>query len=122
MTINLFSSRELKKALALVEQRETHQSKIAEIDKALEALLGPAHGPESKSRKAVGGKRRSKQGEIKEAIVALLQQAGRPGLSLKKICARLSLSPSSVNSWMHSTGKKIKAIKKIGRGQYAWAG
>ena len=125
MNIKELGSQELRKALALVERREVHQTKIAEIEQALEALLSPqvpkpvqlgkAFTP-AKARKA------GKRAQVKEVVIELIKQAGRQGITLKAILAQSGVSQSSLNSWMHATGKKIRQIKKIGRGQYAWVG
>lgn len=61
-------------------------------------------------------------GQRKAAIVTLLKGAGPQGISLKQICHRLALSSNQLNTWLYSTGKKIKGIKKLDRGVYGWRG
>ena len=126
MNTKQLSSQTLKKALALSEQKESYQARIAEIDAQLEALFADEPTKPILKAKALKGSagrksaRATQQGHHKEAITGLIKPAGRKGITLKEIRKQLRLSPNSLNSWMHSTGKKIKEIKKIGSGQYAW--
>ncbi len=132
MNINQLNSNTLKTALALLEKKESFQNQIAAIDRQLEALLeGGSIMPVSKAYakpSAAGAKvttvtrlaKTAKPGRTKDAIVGLLTQAGKNGLTLQAIREQLKLSHSSLNSWMHSTGKQIKQIKKFGSGRYAW--
>ncbi len=128
MKIDQLTSQSLKAAVDLLEEKEAYQSKLAEIEEELTALLGGESSvekaaetvqknalPQSARRVKTG-----RQGQSKEAITALLKKAGDRGISLKDICQKLGMSQSRINSWMHATGKKLKEIKKLGRGVYAW--
>jgi len=43
-------------------------------------------------------------------------------MRVKDLAAKLGTSYGNVTAFFQSTGKKIKEIKKIGRGQFAWMG
>ncbi len=122
MNINQLNSQSLRMAINLLEEKESLQAKIAEIEQQLAQLFeeGAAAAPlKIKRVKVASGNRR---GQVKDAFIAMLQQAGRKGVTLKEVCQELGKNQSSINSWLHSTGKKIPQIKRIGRGQYAWVG
>ncbi len=63
---------------------------------------------------------RSKRGAVKEAIIAVVQAAGKAGISVKDVATRLGVKYGNVSVWFGSTGKKVKEIKRVGRGTYAW--
>lgn len=120
MNVSHLSSKDLKKVLRLLERKELHEAKVAQIERQIADLCGD-HAGSSRPRMQTGRiLTRGKRGHIKDAVVGLLQQSGAAGITLKQICQDLGLSQSRLNSWLHATGKKIDAIKKIGRGQYAW--
>ena len=82
----------------------------------------PTIKPEPKAKGQVEPKTGKKFGHLKESVIQLLKAASPKGVTLKEICAKLGLSQGHLNTWFHATGKKIKEIKKIGRGVYAWKG
>jgi hypothetical protein len=120
MNMNHLSSKDLKKALKLLERKESHQARIAAIERQIDELCGAQGRTEIQVAKAPRAVASGKRGQVKEAIIGLLQKTGSNGISLKEICRRLDLSQSRLNSWLHSTGSKIGEIKKVGRGEYAW--
>ncbi len=73
-----------------------------------------AKGP--KAGKAVRGKR----GAVKEAIIEVVQAAGKAGISVKDVASKLGVKYGNVSVWFGSTGKKVREIKRVGRGTYAW--
>jgi hypothetical protein len=62
-----------------------------------------------------------KYGAAKEAIVALIKGAGKAGITVKEIAARLGSKPQRIHVWFGNTGKKVKEIKKIAPATYAWS-
>lgn len=65
-------------------------------------------------------KSRGKRGNLKDAIVGLLQKAPSSGISVESLSAELKRKPASLHVWFYTTGKTIKEIKKVGRGIYSW--
>jgi hypothetical protein len=61
-----------------------------------------------------------KYGAAKEAIVALIKGAGKAGITVKEIAARLGVKPQRIHVWFGNTGKKVKEIEKIAPATYAW--
>ena len=70
----------------------------------------------TKTGKALRGKR----GAVKEAIIKVVQAAGKAGISVKDVASTLGVKYGNVSVWFGSTGKKVKEIKRVGRGTYAW--
>lgn len=75
-----------------------------------------------RGRKAAqaGEASRSKRGAVKEAIIAAVKAAGKAGISVKDVALQLGVKYGNVSVWFGSTGKKVKEIKRVGRGTYAW--
>ncbi len=129
MNLNELTSQDLKKAVALMQQKESLQTKMAEVDSQLSALLG-GKGGKIEAKPAAVAKRSPAQagyvpkpgrsGQVKEAIITLLKKVSPQGMSRKEICQRINSTPNRLNVWLHSTGKKIKQIKRIAPGTYAW--
>lgn len=128
MNLTELTSHDLKKAVALMQQKETLQAKMAEVDSQLSALLGGKVGKmgaklglDAKRNPVVMGvPKPGRSGQVKEAIITLLKKVSPQGLSRKEICQRINSTPNRLNVWLHSTGKKIKQIKRIAPGTYAW--
>lgn len=68
--------------------------------------------------RAVASRRRP--GKLKEKVIALLQGAGKSGMTVREIAAQLGLHPQRIYVWFNATGRTIKEIKKIAPATYAW--
>ncbi len=120
MNITQLSSRDLKKAMGLVEKKELHLARIAEIDRQIDALFGGLAVPTAGANTVLKPSRGKNRGKVKAAIVTLLQQAGSEGVTLKEISRRLGMAANRLNTWFYITGRAIKQVKRIERGRYAW--
>ncbi len=124
MNLTQLTSQILQQAITLAEQKEAVQARIAEIDRQLAALLGGAPAEQGVApvtnvkagRKVKTGKR----GQVKEAIIGVLKNAGQKGIGLQDISKALGKNSNSVRVWLASARKRIKEIKKLGRGIYGW--
>jgi hypothetical protein len=58
---------------------------------------------------------------LKERIVGTLKSAGKSGVTVKDLAAKLGKSYGNVSVWFHTTGKGMKEIKKVEPGRFAWA-
>ncbi len=63
----------------------------------------------------------SHRGQLKEQIIRNLQAAGKSGVAVKDLAAKLGRSYGSISVWFHSTAKGVKEIKKVAPGRFAWA-
>ena len=66
-------------------------------------------------------KRRSPSAPLKERIVQTLKSAGKSGVTVKDLAAKLGKSYGNVSVWFHTTAKGINQIKKVEPGRFAWA-
>ncbi len=73
------------------------------------------------SRK-VGKGGRAERGALKEGIIELIKGAGKAGIGVNEVAERLGIKYGNASVWFGSTGKKVKQIKRIARGTYAWVG
>jgi transposase-like protein len=115
----------LKQIAQLVEQKETLQAQVAQIDAqlnkfgtgepAVQAKATPAPKP-IRPAKA----KRAARGAVKAAIVELLKGAGASGITVRDISAKLGVNYNRVFTWFYTTGSQIKEIKKVAPGQYTW--
>ena len=55
----------------------------------------------------------------KDRVIAVLQSAGKDGMSVADVAEKLGVKKNTLNVWFYTTGKKVKEIKKVGRGRFA---
>lgn len=118
MTNTLPSLEDLKKAIAIREQIEELEAKFA-------GIMNGAPSPKKKGGRpktaglpdAAAPKKRGVRGALKERILAVLDDAGKGGMAVKDIAAKLGVKSQNVHVWFHSTGKKL--AKRVGPGTYA---
>lgn len=115
--------------MALLQKRDELKEKLAAIEAEIEAIESSS-GRKMAAAKAPAGpakagsklrKTRAKRTPLKDNIIAVLKQAGKEGIEPKTIAEKINGTPMQVNAWLGVTGKKLKEIKKLGRGKYAWA-
>lgn len=127
MNLSTVTAAQLKQALELREEIEALEQQLAAITGLtrvdfVEPRTGPgAESPEAEVKKIKPAEHR-KHGAVKEAVIGMLKQAGAAGITVKEIATALGKSSASISIWFISTGKKVKTIKKLGRGKYGWFG
>ena len=117
MTITDLSPAQLRKLIRLIQQKESIQAKLAKVDAALSHLDGAAVAPSRGYRR---NPPRRNGTTVKDSILKVLGQAGRDGLSVKEIAAQAKAKEGSVSVWVYTEGKKVKGLKKVGRGKFAY--
>jgi hypothetical protein len=60
------------------------------------------------------------RGQLKERIISALKAAGKPGVTVKDLSVKLGTSYGNISVWFHTTAKKMKEVKKIAPGRFAW--
>jgi hypothetical protein len=88
-------------------------------------LAGPAAPKAAKGPKAAPAKRGkrstrplSKRGELASRILGALKSAGKEGLKVRQLADKLGVKYKNLFIWFATTGKKNKAIKKVGEAHY----
>ena len=76
----------------------------------------PAPKPAPKRR----AKKRAKPGQVKNAIINLLKQSGKKGITVKEIAGKLGVGVNRIHAWFYNARKSLKQIRKIGSGKYRW--
>ena len=99
-------------------KKEVLQARLAKIEHQLAGFSQESDTTKREVRKRGPRRRRS----LKEGITKALQAAGKEGLAIKDLAAKLKAKPASVSVWFYTTGKKIKAIKKVGTARFAYIG
>jgi hypothetical protein len=104
------------------KQRRMSAAARARISAAAKARWAKRNGKQRVSRlAATKTKRRFPGAPLKERIVQTLKTAGKSGVTVKDMAAKLGKSYGNVNVWFHTTAKGIREIKKVEPGRFAWA-
>jgi len=103
-------------------KRRMSASAKARISAAMKARWAKSRGKQRVPRPAVAkAKGRSPDAPSKERIVQTLKSAGKSGVTVKDLAAKLGKSYGNVSVWFHTTAKGINQIKKVEPGRFAWA-
>jgi hypothetical protein len=120
MSLSTLTSSDLRQLAKLVEAKEALLARVAKIDRQLAAVEGsqpkPALRPAPKRR----AKKRAKHGQVKNAILNLLKQSGKKGITVKVIAGKLGVGVNRIHTWFYNARKSFKQIKKTGPGKYCW--
>ena len=122
MSIPNISYATLRSLVTLLEKREAIQAELSRIEAQISAALGgsPVKTNPTQTAKSKPAKR-GKRGAVKEAVLAELTAAGKNGASVKELSSKLGIKNQNLHVWFHTTGKKIKGLKKVGKGQWVLA-
>jgi hypothetical protein len=58
------------------------------------------------------------RGELKQKIVSALRAAGKRGITIADLSKKLRVKRANLYVWFNGTGRKVRAIKKIGPAKY----
>src|SRR5437016_14088082 len=104
------------------KKRRMSAAAKARISAAMKARWAKRSGKQRVSGLAAAkAKGRSLGAPLKERIVQTLKTAGKSGLTVKDLAAKLGKSYGNVSVWFHTTAKGINQIKKVEPGRFAWA-
>lgn len=78
--------------------------------------------PKAKPAKAGRKPARRQRGYLSVAVQAALKAAGKDGIGVRDLAKSLGLDPRNLFVWFSTTGKKLKAIKKVSPGHYRLQG
>ena len=101
-------------------ERVTPRAKPSPVPKAL-----PVSKPQSSATQSAAKPAKGKggiPGSIKDRVIVVLKDAGRAGIRVREVAGKLGLKPANIGVWFARTGKRVKQIKRLGKGKYAWVG
>ena len=120
MNLSQLTASELRQLAKLVEAKEALLARAAKIDRQLAAFGGGQPKPASKPAPKRPAKKRAKHGQVKNAILNLLKQSGKKGITVKEIAGKLGVGINRIHTWFYNARKSLKQIKKVGPGKYLW--
>ena len=116
-----------RKAMEIEARRDSLVTELAKLDLELNEIskqlfgsqvakspsgppqIDPALKPERGPRKS---------GKLGPQILEILETAGERGVRAVDVAKQLGVNPPNIYVWFATTGKKNKAIKKLGPGRY----
>ena len=132
MNLSNLTSAHFRQIISLLDKKEALQAQIADLERQVSELLEGVEResgatPESKATtpRAPGNSETArasqgtKRGELKEAVLTELRNAGEAGLSVKELAEKLEVKIANLHAWFGTTGKKITGLKKIGPARYS---
>jgi len=91
-------------------------AKAPKAAKAAKATKAVKTAKAAKPAKASAGSKR--RGAMKDQILAVLQEVGSTGITVKDLAAKLGANYRNVYIWFVTTGKRIAGIKRIAPATY----
>ena len=58
---------------------------------------------------------------MKGRIIRALKVAGDKGVTVNDLAGKFGKNYGNISVWFHTTGKRVKEIKKVAPGKFAWA-
>jgi len=108
---------------ALVKEIERIESHMASIisGKPVRATKGKPGRPAAKVKTTKTEKKttkRASRGNLGTKVLSALEAAGDAGVKVADLAEKLRVKGTNLHVWFGTTGKKNKAIKKVGKGHY----
>jgi hypothetical protein len=120
MSFSSLTSAQLHRLIELVKEKEALQNKLAQVERSLADMESGEVTKDESPAKRRGPRRGRRRVALKDGLLKTLRAAGKEGLSVKELAARLKAKPASVSVWFYTTGKRIKGIKKVGKARFAY--
>ena len=119
----------LRKLVVLSERKEALMARVQDIEHEMlrvQRRVEAAEGRDDKTaqltitRPGVRKMRRQQtgRGELKEKIISALRAAGKRGITIADLSRKLRVKRANLYVWFNGTGRKVRAIKKIGPAKY----
>jgi transposase-like protein len=63
------------------------------------------------------------RGRFTESVLKVLKEAGKGGITIKEIAAKLGRNPAAIHTWFYNAGKaKRKDVKNLSPAKWQWVG
>jgi hypothetical protein len=128
--LSSLTSSALNQLSSLVDQKESLVKEIERIEshmasiisgKPVRATKGKVGRPVAKGTKAKTTRKtttRGSRGNLGTKVLSALEAAGDAGVKVADLAEKLRVKGTNLHVWFGTTGKKNKAIKKVGKGHY----
>jgi hypothetical protein len=108
---------------SLVKEIERLESQMASIisGKPVRVTKGKPGRPAtrgSKGKTVRKSTRRGSRGNLGTKVLSALEAAGEAGVKVADLAEKLRVKGTNLHVWFGTTGKKNKAIKKVGKSHY----
>ena len=124
-----FPSAILRKLVVLSERKEGLMARVQDIEqetlrlqRGVEAGAGRDNKPTRLTITRPGGRkmrrRQTGRGELKQKIISALRSAGKRGITIADLSKKLRVKRANLYVWFNGTGRRVRAIKKIGPAKY----
>ena len=132
--LSSLTSSALNQLSSLVDQKEALVKEIERIESHMASIISgkPVRAAKGKSaRPAAKGKttktvkkttKRGSRGNLGTKVLSALEAAGDAGVKVADLAEKLRIKGTNLHVWFGTTGKKNKAIKKVGKGHYRLQG
>lgn len=116
MNLTQLTFAQLQKIVGLVKERRKLFAEIERIEKSIQKLngLGKVNRPLRKVRRS------TKKLPLKADVLRTLEAAGKKGLRIRDLAATVKRTPTHLSVWLATAGKKVKGLKRVGYGVYAY--
>lgn len=126
--LSALTSSALNQLSSLVDQKESLVKEIERIESHMQSIIsgkpvrstkGKPGRPASKATKtAKNSAKRGSRGKLGTKVLSALEAAGDAGVKVADLAEKLRVKGTNLHVWFGTTGKKNKAIKKVGKGHY----
>lgn len=132
--LSSLTSSALNQLSSLVDQKEALVKEIERIESHMASIISgkPVRAAKGKSaRSAAKGKttktvkkttKRGSRVNLGTKVLSALEAAGDAGVKVADLAEKLRIKGTNLHVWFGTTGKKNKAIKKVGKGHYRLQG
>jgi len=128
--LSSLTSSALNQLSSLVDQKEALVKEIERIESHMASIISgksvrltkgkpgrpAAKGKTSKTAKMTA--KRGSRGNLGTKVLSALEAAGDAGVKVADLAEKLRVKGTNLHVWFGTTGKKNKAIKKVGKGHY----
>ena len=123
--LSSLTSSALNQLSSLVDQKEALVKEIERIESHMASIISgkPVRATKGKTTKtAKKTTKRGSRGNLGTKVLSALEAAGDAGVKVADLAEKLRIKGTNLHVWFGTTGKKNKAIKKVGKGHYRLQG
>lgn len=116
MNLRTLTSQQFRQIAELLQKREKIIVNLNRIENELSRL--DKAGVKKKSLPKVA--RSTGKLSLKDEVLQTLAAAGEKGLRIGDLAATVKRTPTHLSVWFSTVGRKVKGLKRVGYGQYAY--